>query len=73
MTDLRKAILLPTLGRSFQTIPGDGGDMRLVNYVLEHSHQYFSGRVEQFWNASFFYPHPNVLVLSENQVGAAPF
>ena len=35
--------------------------------------RYFSGHVDQFWNAPFFYPHPNVLVLSENQVGAAPF
>ena len=65
--------LLPTFGESFQTIPGHDGDMRLVNYVLEHCHQYFSGRVDQFWNAPFFYPHPNVLALSENQVGAAPF
>ena len=66
-------VLQPTFGESFDSIPGGNGDMRLVNYVLEHAHQYFSGHVADFWNASFFYPHPNVLVLSENQVGAAPF
>ena len=66
-------VLRPTFGESFDRIPGGNGDMRLVNYVLEHAHQYLSGNVADFWNASFFYPHPNVLVLSENQLGAAPF
>ncbi len=66
-------VAIPQFGEDFQTIPGDLGDSRFVNYILEHGFRFLIGQSESFWNARFFYPHENVIALSENQLGAVPF
>ena len=53
-------------------IPGDLGDSRFNNYVLEHFHQYASGKVPHYWDAPFMYPYKNVIALSDNLLGTAP-
>lgn len=54
-------------------IPGDLGDARFNNYILEHFHRWASGREQSFWDAPFMYPWKNVIALSDNLLGTAPF
>lgn len=56
----------------FSKIPGDFGDARFNNYILEHDHNYFIGKVGKYWDASFMYPYSNVIALSDNLLGIAP-
>lgn len=56
----------------FSKIPGDLGDARFNNYVLEHGYLYLSGEVESFWNAPFMYPEKNVIAYSDNHLGTIP-
>jgi hypothetical protein len=60
------------LGPERNLIPGDMGDARFNNYVLEHFHQYASGRVDRYWDAPMMYPWPNVIAHSDNLLGTAP-
>jgi hypothetical protein len=53
-------------------IPGDLGDARFNNFVLEHGYKFFRGEVKSFWNAGFMYPYPNVIALSDNLLGTLP-
>lgn len=57
----------------FSRIPGDLGDARFNNYVLEHAHLYFTGEVKEFWSAPFIYPEKNIIAYSDNFLGTAPF
>ncbi|MCC6816875.1 MAG: hypothetical protein IT267_10725 [Saprospiraceae bacterium] len=50
-------------------IPGDLGDARLNNYFLEHSYQYFTGQIKNYWNAPMMYPDKNTLTYSDNHLG----
>ena len=45
---------------------GDILDGRLNNFFLEHFYLAFTGQEESFKNANFFYPLPNVMMLSDN-------
>jgi len=56
-------------------IPGDRIDAALIHYVLEHGYQWLRGAVVPagFWNAAFFYPHPNSMAYSEIMLGLLPF
>jgi hypothetical protein len=65
--------VLPTFGSGLTHIPGDLGDSRLVNYILEHGYYYLTGRVASFWDAPFLYPWPHVTAYSENLLGSLPF
>jgi len=56
----------------FSKIPGDLGDARFNNYILEHGHKYFSGEINSYWNAPFLFPYKNVTALSDNLLGALP-
>ena len=58
---------------SFYYFPGDLGDARFNNYLLEHAHRFFTGQVDSFWNAPFMYPEENVITYSDNLLGSAPF
>lgn len=60
------------IGFDFGYFPGDLADGRLVLYILEHAHQFFTGSISDFWNAPFMYPEKNVLAYSENLLGSAP-
>ncbi len=53
-------------------IPGDYGDARFNNYILEHGHKYITGETKEFWNAPFMYPFKNVIAFSDNLLGSMP-
>lgn len=61
------------LGYGFEFIPGDMGDSRFINYLLEHAYRWFSGDVAYFWDAGFMYPFENTIALSDTMLGTAPF
>jgi len=63
---------LRILGYHLEYIPGDFGDSRFINYLLEHCHQWFSGKVSSFWDAGFMYPFKNTVALSDCLLGTAP-
>src|SRR5690554_5381154 len=60
------------IGFNLDYFPGDLGDGRLNLYFLEHAHQFFTGKVAEFWNAPFMYPEGNVIAYSDNHLGTAP-
>lgn len=57
---------------NFSYMPGDLGDARFINFVLEHGYQYLIGNQPSFYDATFFYPAKNTLALSDNMVGTLP-
>jgi len=59
-------------GGNFSNLPGDLGDTRFNLFILEHCFQYFTGSVDEFWNAGFMYPEAEVISLSDNLLGSAP-
>ncbi len=63
---------LALFGPDRSKIPGDLGDSRFINYILEHFHQYAIGNEKSYWDAPFMYPYTNVTALSENLLGTAP-
>lgn len=69
--------VVPIIGTDLSRVPGNLGDARLNLYLLEHPYKYITGQAASFWNAGFFYPHPNVIAYSENHIGTflffAPF
>ncbi|MCI0704003.1 MAG: hypothetical protein L0241_23335, partial [Planctomycetia bacterium] len=54
-------------------LPGDTGDNRLNNYILEHGYRYLTGRVDSFWDAPMFYPETGVTAWSDTHLGMLPF
>lgn len=54
-------------------VPGDYGDGRFNNYILEHGHRYITGKTESYWNAPFMYPEKEVISYSDNLIGTLPF
>jgi len=53
-------------------IPGDSGDARFNNYILEHGHLYMTGAIQDYWNAPFMYPYKNTIAMSDNLLGTVP-
>lgn len=53
-------------------MPGDIGDARLVNYLLEHNHLYFNGNIDSLWHPRYFSPFPFALGFSDNLLGSYP-
>ena len=60
-------------GKNFQYFPGDLGDARFNNYILEHAHKFITGQTKSLWDAPFMYPESNVITYSDNLIGTAPF
>jgi hypothetical protein len=58
---------------AWSKFPGDLGDARFNNYVLEHGHQFVTGNVDSFWDAPVMYPQKNVIAFSDNLLGSMPF
>lgn len=56
----------------FSKFPGDLGDGRFNNYVLEHGHQFITGDVADYWDAPFMHPQKNVVAFSDNLLGTVP-
>jgi len=65
--------IISNLGFDLSKIPGDLGDSRFNNYILEHGYLYITGKVQYFWSAPFMYPEQNVIALSDNLIGSMPF
>ncbi|MFZ1331186.1 MAG: hypothetical protein WAR83_03310, partial [Flavobacteriales bacterium] len=63
---------LATFGPERDRIPGDLGDARFNNYILEHYHAYATDRIADYWDAPFMYPYKNVIAFSDNLLGTAP-
>ena len=66
-------VVLKPLGSGLAFIPGDLGDARFNNYVLEHFYQWLTGGTESYWNAPFFYPFQNVTAFSDDLLGNVLF
>ena len=63
---------LDILQRDLSLMPGDKGDSRLVNYILEHGHNFLTGKTTNYWDAPFMYPEKMTMAYSENLIGAVP-
>ena len=61
------------VGFDLSYFPGDLGDGRFNNYILEHAHLFFTGNIASFWDAPFMYPEPKIITYSDNLLGSAPF
>ncbi|HEV2181430.1 MAG TPA: hypothetical protein VGR59_13980 [Gemmatimonadaceae bacterium] len=63
-----------TILSGFALVEGDLLDSRLVMYLLERSYLWLlrtPGQL-QFWNASFYFPAPNVIAYSDTLLTVAP-
>lgn len=50
-------------------VPGNLGDARFNNVVLEHLFLWFTGKDGSLWSPGFFYPYPGALTFSDNHFG----
>jgi hypothetical protein len=50
-------------------IPGDIGDARFNNLILEHVYRWIIGKDAKLWSPEFFYPFPGSLAFSDNHFG----
>jgi hypothetical protein len=64
-------VVIRPFGSSWVLVPGNLGDARLNNYILEHFFRWVSGLEADYWNAPFFFPYKNVLAFSDNLLGSA--
>src|SRR5262245_1355456 len=64
----------PVLTSGFTLVPGDLGDARLVNYLLEHTYRWVERqpRHADLWSPPFFYPERNVGAYSDIFLSAGP-
>ena len=62
-------VILPLYNAGNWCFPGDLGDGRFNNYVLEQFYLWLIGKAPSFWNAGFFYPFPDVSAFSDNHFG----
>ena len=66
-------IVVRPLGPNLSLLPGDLGDTRFNNYILEHDYRWITGQDASLWNAPFFYPYPQTLTFSDNHFGSMFF
>lgn len=66
------SVPLAVFGPERALVPGDLGDARFNNYVLEHFHQYITGKEASYWDAPMMYPEKNTIARSDNLLGTAP-
>jgi hypothetical protein len=59
----------------FAQVPGDEGDPRLVNYILEHGYRWVRGDPahRSFWSPPIFYPALNTAAYSDVLLSTGPF
>jgi hypothetical protein len=63
-------IVIRPLGPNLSRLPGDLGDSRFNNYILEHDFRWITGQDSSLWNAPFSYPYPLTLTFSDNHFGS---
>jgi hypothetical protein len=66
-------VILRPLEPHLALVPGDLGDTRFNNYVLEHFFRWVTGLTRDYWNAPFFFPFQQTISFSDNLLGSAPF
>ncbi len=66
-------VVIRWFGPRMSLMPGDLGDARFNNFVLEHFFQWCTGRISSYWDAPIFYPNPNTFAFSDAMLGSAPF
>jgi hypothetical protein len=66
-------IVIRPLGSNLESLPGDLGDTRFNNYILEHDYRWITGQDSDLFNAPFFYPYPFTLAFSDNHFGSMFF
>ena len=66
-------VILRPLGAHLLLVPGDLGDARFNNYVLEHFFRWVIGSTRDYWNAPFFFPFQQTITFGDNLLGSAPF
>ena len=54
-------------------MPGNFGDARLNNYILEATYRSLSTGIQSLYNLPFFYPFPYMLGFTENLLGSSLF
>src|SRR5688572_2198182 len=60
------------VGFHLEYTPGDYGDSRFINYVLEHGYKWLLGIEPDFWTANFMYPLENNIAISDSMGGVLP-
>ncbi len=65
-------VILRPLGPHLALVPGDLGDARFNNYVLEHFFHWVTGLTRDYWDAPFFFPFHQTITFSDNLLGSAP-
>lgn len=60
------------LGGDLSYTPGDYGDSRFINYILEHGYRWLTGKETDFWQANFMYPLKNNVAISDSMIGSLP-
>lgn len=67
-------LVLKHFGLRWGFVPGDLGDGRFNNYILEHFFLWTKGAVPaaSYWDAPFFFPYQSVTAFSDNLLGSAP-
>jgi hypothetical protein len=63
---------LDILQRDLSVMPGDKGDSRFNNYILEHGYNFLTGKVNNYWDAPFMYPEKKTIAYSDNLLGTVP-
>jgi hypothetical protein len=63
---------LTTIGLEADHLPGDPGDNRLNNYILEHGYRYLRGLETSFWDAPMLYPRAGATRTSDAHLGMLP-
>jgi hypothetical protein len=63
---------LDILQRDLSVMPGDKGDSRFNNYILEHGYNFITGKTTNYWDAPFMYPEKNAIAYSDNLLGTVP-
>jgi hypothetical protein len=66
-------VVLRPLGAHMALVPGDLGDARFNNYILEHFFRWVTGSTRDYWNAPFFFPFQQTITFSDNLLGSASF
>jgi hypothetical protein len=64
-------VVIRPIGFKLVLIPGDLGDVRFNNYILEHFYRWLIGLDASFWDAPIFYPYPLTTAFSDNLLGSA--
>ncbi len=61
------------LGFDFSQLPGDMGDTRFNQIVMEHNYKYLLGQVDSFWSLGIYFPVENTKAMSDSHILSSVF